>query len=161
MCWVRDTVASTWRLFSCGLDTLIVEWQLQHCKPLHAASSLGGAAWHMAAQPQRPPTQPSDVSDVPDSLVAVATDDGAVRLHAVEPNRAGMQFRKAVAHADARALHVLWRADGAVLYAAFSNGCISILNVSTGTVFLEHNPVCASASYISTLLLYPTSAHDC
>ena len=92
----------------------------------------------MAAQPHQLPTEPSDASDVPDPLVAVATDDGAVRLHTVEPGRAGMQFQKAVAHADARALHVLWRADGAVLYAAFSNGCISILNASTGAHWPEH-----------------------
>lgn len=132
LCWVWDTITSMWRLFSCGLDTLIVEWQLQQRKPLHVASSLGGAAWHMAAQPQNLLAQSSDTSDVPDPLVAVATDDGTVRLHTVEPSKGGMQFRKAVAHADARALHVLWRDDGAVLFAAFSNGCISILDVSTG-----------------------------
>jgi WD40 repeat protein len=123
---------STWRLFSCGLDTLIVEWQLQQSKVLHAGSSLGGAAWHMAAQPQSLVAKADDESDTVDPLVAVATDDGVVRLHTVEPSRPGVQFSKAVAHADARALHVLWRDDGAVLYAAFSNGCISILDVSSG-----------------------------
>jgi WD40 repeat protein len=142
LCWVWDAVSSTWRLFSCGLDMLIVEWHLQQFKPLHAASTLGGAAWHMAAQPQSLVAQSDKESDSPDPLVAVATDDGVVRLHTVEPGRPGVQFRKAVAHADARALHVLWRDDGAVLYAAFSNGCISILDVSSGVPAWNWIPLC-------------------
>lgn len=93
----------------------------------------------MAAQPQSLPAPSDDTSDISDPLVAVATDDGAVRLHTVEPGRAGMQFCEVLAHTDARALHVMWRDDGAVLFAAFSNGCISILDVSTGARLLFHS----------------------
>lgn len=131
LCWAHDHVTSQWRLFSCGLDGYVVEWDLRQRQPLATSSTMGGAAWHMAAQPVQPPSTSAD-SPVDDPLVALATDDGAVRLLAAEAGQPGLRYHSTAGRADARALCVAWRPDGTMVYAGFSDGCIRAMDVKSG-----------------------------
>jgi WD40 repeat protein len=157
---MRDTVTARWRLFTCGLDAMIVEWDFTRLKPLAVTSSLGGAAWHMAAQQQSAQEAPGE-EDEPDPLVAVATDDGAVRIHAAEPTRPSLQFRKTVGRSDARALHVAWRADGQVVFAGYSDGCISIIDVQGGTPVTILQPRFAVRRALTQDVCTATAVHGC
>lgn len=131
LCWAQDHVTLQWRLFSCGLDGYVVEWDFDRRQPRATSSSMGGAAWHMAAQPIANPK--SFDTDVPeDALIALATDDGAVRILAAEPVTPGLQYRSTAGRADARALCVAWRHDGRVVYAGFSDGCIRAMDIQSG-----------------------------
>eukprot|EP00892_Ulva_mutabilis_P000419 jgi/Ulvmu1/10378/UM061_0061.1 len=135
LCWSFDHVKKQWRLFSCGLDGYVVEWCLRRRQPLATSSSMGGAAWHMAAKPDPPQSTANDEPE--DPLMALATDDGAVRILAAAPNMPGLQYRSTAGRADARALSVTWRQDGKVVYAGFSDGCIRALDVESGTETLR------------------------
>lgn len=139
LCWAYDNVYDQWRLFSCGLDGYVVEWDLRRRQPLATSSTMGGAAWHMAARPVHQPSTSAD--DGPeDPLIALATDDGAVRILAAEPGQPGLQYRSTAGRADARALCVAWRPDGAVLYAGFSDGCIRAMDVQSGAAPTQPRP---------------------
>jgi WD40 repeat protein len=121
-------VTNTWRFYSCGLDGLVVEWDLCHLKPISVTSSLGGAIWAIAAQPL-----PSPADSLPsEPYVAVASDDGGIRLLTPDAGTAGLHYRRTIGHASARALCVAWRSDAAIVYAGFSDGCIRALDVASG-----------------------------
>ena len=117
-----------WRLFSCGLDALVVEWDLANLRPRSAAPSLGGAAWALAARPHGAGAEGEE------ALAAIATDDGAVRLLAAEGGGAGLVFRRLLGRADARALSLAWAPGGRVVYAGFADGCIRALELGTGAL---------------------------
>jgi hypothetical protein len=43
--------STTSRLFSSGLDGVLLEWDVEHRQPGTAADSLGGAVWQLAPEP--------------------------------------------------------------------------------------------------------------
>lgn len=123
--WTRDAVAGRWRLFSFGLDTNVVEWDLRCLQPRCVTSSLGGAVWDAAAQP-------STSAHEDGVVVAIAADDGAVRLLIAETSVDGLQYKRSFARAECRALSVAWSPDGAVVYAGYSDGCIRAHAIDSG-----------------------------
>jgi WD40 repeat protein len=210
LAWALDGSSHTWRLFTCGLDGLLIEWDLRALKPRLAVPSGGGAAWALCAQPvlshhtrpsavPPPPTdahtrslQPpassapssSDGSDAEDqsdgvgdhfellrrshrahddtveplnvplggdqshgalqsreskgpregAVLALATDDGTVRLLTVQDSSegSGLAFGKVLCRADARALSLAWSPSGTVVYCGFSDGCVYGMDAATG-----------------------------
>jgi WD40 repeat protein len=158
MTWTYDPVATAWRLFSAGLDGLLVEWDLRHLRPLCASASLGGAAWDIAAQPRPANSAPGADSNAAaggavalgapddgedggsrggggdDVLVAVATDDGAVRLLVAEGGGRGLEFRRTLGRSDSRALSLAWHPCGHTVYAGFADGSIRAMDMATGAL---------------------------
>lgn len=129
LAWTYDDTTELWRLFSFGLDTNIVEWDLRHLQVRAVTGSLGGAIWDSAAQPSSSASE----AQTDGSLVAIATDDGAVRIMVAEAGGSGLQYHKSFGRVDARALSVEWSPDGTVVYAGFADGCIRANELSTGT----------------------------
>jgi WD40 repeat protein len=129
LAWTYDDTVSRWRLFSFGLDTNIVEWDLRSVTVRAVTSSMGGAIWDAAAQPQA--SAGSAAIEQDGALVAIATDDGAVRVMIAEPGGEGLQYHKSFGRVDARALSVQWSPDGSVVYGGFSDGCIRANELST------------------------------
>ena len=53
LAWCHDSSTQRWRLFSAGLDGLLLEWDLKAQKPLVVSHSIGGAAWALVTEPHR------------------------------------------------------------------------------------------------------------
>lgn len=68
LAWSHDSATKRWRLFSAGLDGLLLEWDIAAQQPLVVSHSIGGAAWALCAEPSRPqqplrgPTAASELS---------------------------------------------------------------------------------------------------
>ena len=111
---------------------------------------MGGAVWDAAAQPST-----SDQED--GAIVAIATDDGAVRLLIAQHATPGLQYKKSLARADCRALSIAWSPNGQVVYAGYSDGCIRAHAIDTGTPSLEAR---AESLYISSRPIDSTVVHQ-
>ncbi|GBG66273.1 hypothetical protein CBR_g57871 [Chara braunii] len=159
------------RLFSAGLDGLLVEWDLCTLRQKAVVDSLGGPVWGMAVEPTNPHTTrgrkksraesngicengdgESDASDGEEGhdddddddgdatcvndegprvqRVAVACDDGRVRLYTVEDGTDGMTFERSLPPVTGRVLSVAW-ATSDKLFAGGADGCIRCWNVIT------------------------------
>jgi WD40 repeat protein len=81
LAWALDRSLNRWCLFSCGLDGLLIEWDLRALKPRMVLPSGGGAAWAIAAQPLTHPAAQSAAAPLQSADVGVDSR----QLHAGRP----------------------------------------------------------------------------
>lgn len=86
--WLQDDATQKWRLFGCGLDGVVVEWDYLTGVEVESAATCGGAAWDMVA--------------LNGSLVA-ACDDGS--LHLLDPAK-GLAHQRCLRGTTGRVLSV-------------------------------------------------------
>jgi U3 small nucleolar RNA-associated protein 4 len=107
------------RLFSAGLNSSIVEWNLNSLQPHDVTDSNGGAIWCMAANHQQ-------------TQLAVGCEDGIIRLFDIEED--GISYHSSLHKTDARILSIAWSKDDKFIYGGCSDSCIRQWNITTGRV---------------------------
>lgn len=147
------------RLFSSGLDGLVTEWDLQTLQPKAVVESMGGSVWQLAAEhmdavvPKGLDGSPSsrirgseesdsedessssgsDSDDEPGrgaQRVALACEDGVVRIFEVATAQQGLVYQKSFPRVKGRILSVAWTWDGGRLVAGGSDGCIRCWDIT-------------------------------
>ncbi|KAK9835700.1 hypothetical protein WJX74_006180 [Apatococcus lobatus] len=135
LAWAHDTLDDSWRLFSGGLNGQLLEWDFHSRAPQHACDSFGGAVWGLAPQPLKAiPSGGEADAGVP---IAVASDDGAVRLFKMQPGTPGLQYSRTMPCIEARALCAAWHPSGSVLLAGYADGCLRAWHVPTSRELLR------------------------
>eukprot|EP00899_Mesostigma_viride_P014159 jgi/Mesvir1/22744/Mv14147-RA.1 len=149
LAWTRGgPPGSRGRLFSSGLDGFITEWDLSTGRPKASVDSYGGPVWCIAAEPLPPPpvTHPhSDPSSghVADTRLAVACDDGALRVFVVEASDGsvgaptGAQYAKSFPRVKGRILCTAWHPSRNALVAGDSEGIIRLWDLTTTRELLK------------------------
>ena len=64
--------------------------------------------------------------------LAAACDDGAVRLFGVEGGEPGAHLERVLASFEGRVLALAWHPDGGTLVAGGMDGCVHLLDATTG-----------------------------
>jgi len=64
--------------------------------------------------------------------LAASCDDGSVRVFHVEGGEPGAHYSRTLAHLQGRALAVAWHPAGSALVAGGADGCIHVLDPSSG-----------------------------
>ncbi|KAG0557990.1 hypothetical protein KC19_11G171000 [Ceratodon purpureus] len=147
------------RLFSSGLDGLVTEWDLLTLQPKAVVESMGGSIWQLAAEhmdavvPKDLNGSPSnriqgsedsdsedegsssgnDSDDEPErraQRVALACEDGVVRIFEVGTAQYGLVYQKSFPRVKGRILSVAWSWDGGRLVAGGSDGCIRCWDIT-------------------------------
>ncbi|XP_068115701.1 U3 small nucleolar RNA-associated protein 4 homolog isoform X2 [Hyperolius riggenbachi] len=111
ICWV-----GTDRLFSAGLNGEIVEYDLEKLGVKYSIDAFGGPLWSIAASPSG-------------SQLAVACEDGSVKLFSITPER--IVFEKSLDRQKGRILSLAWHPSGSHIVAGSVN-VIKVFNVSSG-----------------------------
>lgn len=94
----------------------------------------------------------SDESDEDEGLpahcprLAVACDDGCVRLFSVEPGMPGVSYAKSLPKVEGRTLAVAWHPSGKFIVSGGSDGCIHVWEVSSNREALRITAGDASGS---------------
>lgn len=139
------------RLFSSGLDGLVTEWNLRTLQPRAVVESMGGSVWQLAAEhvdavvtkhlnvssssriregeendsEDEGSSSSSDSDDEPErraQRVALACEDGVVRIFEVSTAKYGLVYQKSFPRVKGRILSVAWTWDGRRLVAGGSDG---------------------------------------
>ncbi|KAK9820486.1 hypothetical protein WJX72_010807 [[Myrmecia] bisecta] len=121
--WVRDRVTGCWRLFSGGLDGTLIEWDIQAQRSKHVADSYGGAIWSFAIEPE------AGLEEGAPHRIAVACDDGCLRLFVVEDGVPGISYLKSFPKVEGRALSVAWHPERHALLCGSSDGCMHVWQI--------------------------------
>eukprot|EP00298_Acanthocystis_sp_HF-20_P004179 c14520_g1_i2.p1 GENE.c14520_g1_i2~~c14520_g1_i2.p1 ORF type:complete len:719 (+),score=248.36 c14520_g1_i2:40-2196(+) len=113
--WVRE------KLFSAGLNGMIIEWNLETLLPERTFEFPGVAIWSISLNPQQ-------------SHLVVACDDGVLRL--VQVSTPTLTITKFFEKKKGRILSVDWSHDGQYVFGGTSTGEIHKWSVSTGRISL-------------------------
>lgn len=105
------------RLFSTGLNGVIIEWDLSRLRPKSTSDSFGGAVWSACLRVRAGGDAGGDGGD--EAQLALACEDGSVRLFTVGQDEAPQYERCLLGH-QGRVLSVCWEEDMLV-----SGGCDS------------------------------------
>ncbi|KAJ2358347.1 U3 small nucleolar RNA-associated protein [Coemansia sp. RSA 2618] len=105
------------RLFSAGLNAVIVEWDLARLVPKAAVDSYGGAVWCMATNHAQ-------------TQLAVGTEDGHIRIFDITDDK--LVYQRCFDKIKARILSVAWSHDDQTIVTGSADGAVRVWSVSTG-----------------------------
>ncbi|KAJ1735282.1 U3 small nucleolar RNA-associated protein [Coemansia biformis] len=105
------------RLFSAGLNAVIVEWDLARLTPRAAVDSYGGAVWCMATNHAQ-------------TTLAVGTEDGHIRLFDITDDK--LVYQRCFDKIKTRILSVAWAHDDKTIVAGSADSCVRIWEAETG-----------------------------
>ena len=72
-----------------------------------------------------------------DPLIAVACDDGCVRLFSVNASQIGVTYVKSLPRVEGRCLAVAWHPNGEILASTGTDGCIHVWNIRSNHELLR------------------------
>ncbi|KAJ2856577.1 U3 small nucleolar RNA-associated protein [Coemansia erecta] len=107
------------RLFSAGLNSVIVEWDIAKLVPKAAVDSYGGAVWCMA--PNHAQTQ-----------LAVGTEDGHIRIFDITDGK--LTYQRCFNKIKSRILSVAWSHDDETIVTGSADSCVRVWTASTGLI---------------------------
>ncbi|KAJ1820891.1 U3 small nucleolar RNA-associated protein [Coemansia sp. RSA 2599] len=105
------------RLFSAGLNSVIVEWDLAKLVPKAAVDSYGGAVWCMA--PNHAQTQ-----------LAVGTEDGHIRIFDITDGK--LAYERCFDKINSRILSVAWSHNDETIVTGSADSCVRVWTANTG-----------------------------
>ncbi|KAI9477414.1 WD40-repeat-containing domain protein [Coemansia mojavensis] len=105
------------RLFSAGLNAVIVEWDLARLVPKAAVDSYGGAVWCMATNHAQ-------------TQLAIGTEDGHIRIFDITDDK--LAYQRCFDKSKTRILSVAWSHDDESIMTGSADGCVRIWSVGTG-----------------------------
>ncbi|KAJ2719987.1 U3 small nucleolar RNA-associated protein [Coemansia sp. Benny D115] len=105
------------RLFSAGLNAVIIEWDLGRMVPRAVVDSSGGAVWCMATNHAQ-------------TMLAVGTEDGHIRIFDISDGQ--LAYQRCFDKINSRILSVAWAKDDNTLVTGSADSCVRIWNVSDG-----------------------------
>lgn len=123
--WVRSTEHG-WLLVSAGLSGELFLWTPRTCELFSTTDSNGGAIWATACYDNGQGA----------SRLAVACDDGCVRLFSVQAEDGAVVYNRTFSKTGGKALSVAWHSNGDRLASGHSNGGICVWEVATGQELL-------------------------
>ncbi|KAJ1945038.1 U3 small nucleolar RNA-associated protein, partial [Linderina pennispora] len=103
--------SSSPRLFSAGLNAVIVEWDLATLTPRRAVDSYGGAVWCMAVNNAQ-------------TQLAVGTEDGHIRIFDIADGE--LAYVRCYDRVRSRILAVAWGADDATVVTGSADGSVRV-----------------------------------
>lgn len=104
------------RLFSAGLNAVIIEWDLAKLVPKAAVDSYGGAVWCMATNHAQ-------------TQLAVGTEDGHIRLFDISDD--GVEYLCCFDKVNSRILAVAWSQGDKSIVTGSADGCVRIWDTQT------------------------------
>ncbi|KAJ2617775.1 U3 small nucleolar RNA-associated protein [Coemansia sp. RSA 1365] len=107
------------RLFSAGLNAVIVEWDLARLTPKAAVDSYGGAVWCMKTNHAQ-------------TKLAVGTEDGHIRIFDITDDT--LTYQRCFDKIKGRILSVAWSQDDKSIVTGSADGCVRIWNAETGNM---------------------------
>ncbi|KAJ2098605.1 U3 small nucleolar RNA-associated protein [Coemansia sp. S100] len=107
------------RLFSAGLNAIIVEWDLAKLVPKTAVDSYGGAVWCMATNHAQ-------------TQLAVGTEDGHIRIFDI--TNGSLVYKSCFNKVNSRILSVAWSHDDKTIVTGSADSCVRIWDAATRTV---------------------------
>ncbi|KAJ2162362.1 U3 small nucleolar RNA-associated protein [Coemansia sp. RSA 552] len=113
----RRLAARAPRLFSAGLNAVVVEWDVARLAPKAAADSGGGAVWCMATNHAQ-------------TQLAVGTEDGHIRIFDLTDDR--LEHVRSLERVRGRVLSVAWGAADQSVVAGTADGCVRVWDAATG-----------------------------
>ncbi|KAJ2385167.1 U3 small nucleolar RNA-associated protein, partial [Coemansia sp. RSA 2603] len=117
--YVKRLSARAPRLFSAGLNAVIVEWDVGRLVPRAAVDSYGGAVWCMATNHAQ-------------TQLAVGTEDGHIRLFDITDGR--LEYVRCFDKINSRILSVAWAADDATVVTGSADSSVRVWTAATGHV---------------------------
>ncbi|KAJ2784741.1 U3 small nucleolar RNA-associated protein [Coemansia interrupta] len=117
--YVKRLNARAPRLFSAGLNAVIVEWDIGRLVPRTAVDSYGGAVWCMATNHAQ-------------TQLAVGTEDGHIRLFDITDGR--LEYVRCFDKINSRILSVAWAADDRTVVTGSADSSVRVWTASTGHV---------------------------
>ncbi|CAL5222772.1 g5185 [Coccomyxa viridis] len=124
LAWVRDPLDGTEALISGGLDGILTEWDLVTRLPRHLGDSFGGAIWDIAVQPASPSEQGAA------QTVALACDDGTLRLFTAEHGTPRLMYHKSMPRLGGRLLSVAWHPNGQAVVTGTAVGTLHAWHIA-------------------------------
>ncbi|GAB4822285.1 hypothetical protein N2152v2_009331 [Parachlorella kessleri] len=119
------------RIFSGGLDGVILEHDPETRRPAGSCDSYGGAVWQLEPEPLGCVQQGSL------QRLAAACDDGCVRLFSVDVGVPGVAYAKSFPRVEGRTLAVAWHPSGTAVASAGTDGCIHIWSLERNRELLR------------------------
>ncbi|KAJ2411808.1 U3 small nucleolar RNA-associated protein [Coemansia sp. RSA 2530] len=107
------------RLFSAGLNAVIIEWDLAKLVPKAAVDSYGGAVWCMATNHAQ-------------TKLAVGTEDGHIRIFDITNN--ALVYKSCFNKVNSRILSVAWSQDDKTIVTGSADSCVRIWDAATHTM---------------------------
>ncbi|KAJ2736369.1 U3 small nucleolar RNA-associated protein [Coemansia sp. BCRC 34962] len=104
------------RLFSAGLNAVIIEWDLAKLVPKAAVDSYGGAVWCMATNHAQ-------------TRLAVGTEDGHIRIFDITNN--ALVYKSCFNKVNSRILSVAWSQDDKTIVTGSADSCVRIWDAAT------------------------------
>ncbi|KAJ2706477.1 U3 small nucleolar RNA-associated protein [Coemansia sp. IMI 203386] len=105
------------RLFSAGLNSVIVEWDLARLVPKAAVDSYGGAVWCMATNHAQ-------------TQLAVGTEDGHIRIFDLTDGK--LVYQRCFDKINSRILSVAWSHDDETIVTGSADSCVRVWTANTG-----------------------------
>lgn len=130
LAWTREGSSGRWRLFSGGLDGALTEWDLEASSSGSVSDSFGGAVWSLAAEP-------GQSSEGSSHRVAVACDDGALRIFEAQDGVAGLQYVKTLPRTEGRVLSAAWHPDSNTIVTGTSSGVMHVWELTSNRELLR------------------------
>ncbi|KAJ2336188.1 U3 small nucleolar RNA-associated protein [Coemansia sp. RSA 2681] len=107
------------RLFSAGLNAVIIEWDLARLVPKTAVDSYGGAVWCMATNHAQ-------------TKLAVGTEDGHIRIFDITND--ALVYKSCFNKVNSRILSVAWSQDDKTIVTGSADSCVRIWDAATRNV---------------------------
>ncbi|KAI9502938.1 WD40-repeat-containing domain protein [Coemansia spiralis] len=104
------------RLFSAGLNAVIVEWDLGKLIPKAAVDSYGGAVWCMATNHAQ-------------TKLAVGTEDGHIRIFDILDDK--LAYQHCFDKVNSRILSLAWSHDDTTIITGSADSCVRIWDAET------------------------------
>ncbi|KAJ2760376.1 U3 small nucleolar RNA-associated protein [Coemansia sp. BCRC 34490] len=104
------------RLFSAGLNSVIIEWDLGKLGPKAAIDSYGGAVWCMATNHAQ-------------TKLAVGTEDGHIRIFDIMDNQ--LAYQHCFDKVSSRILSLAWSHDDKTIVTGSADSCVRIWDANT------------------------------
>ncbi|KAJ1800675.1 U3 small nucleolar RNA-associated protein [Coemansia sp. RSA 2399] len=104
------------RLFSAGLNSVIIEWDLGKLTPKTAVDSYGGAVWCMATNHAQ-------------TKLAVGTEDGHIRIFDILDDQ--LIYQHCFDKVNSRVLSLAWSHDDKTIVTGSADSCVRIWDAST------------------------------
>ena len=162
LAWTYEPPSGQWRLFSGGLDGLLTEWDLKALRPRSVLDSFGGAVWSLAVEPKQSEDgkfskswlatctghagffllniqklKPLHLPAGRPQRVAVACDDGALRMFEAQDGVAGLQYAKTLPRTEGRVLSAAWHPDCSTIVSGTSAGVMHVWDVTSARELLR------------------------
>ncbi len=128
----------------------------------HKQACIAHQAFRMAliTPPPPPPPPPSwsdelvghaEGAESSGVAMAVASDDGAVRIFRMQPGVSGLQYERTMPRIESRALSAAWHPSGSVLIAGYGDGCLRAWHVPSARELLRITAGEQAASHTMSL----------